>query len=257
MDDTYAEVEQALGRRLLQRDRDSVPNLNDVSDALLADARTVLANSRSMLTIYEFLRYYCGGENFRHFGNFIEDVVRGNQPAAEWGLGDRAWAPDTSLQDQLYKSRDALLEPMGGYHGLRFPAYLQAWTNGASHSGAPVRPLYGVNYRNWTEYCKPGVSLFSTSTLEPAPDIHSTVCRWIAARIARCTAAGHLPGVEGLRARWGEIEIADLADWSPDARTALAVLLRELRELGPSAEHIPGFRAPDEWYHQAAQSDNA
>ena len=90
-------------------------------------------------------------------------------------------------------------------------------------------------------------SLAPDAALEEVTDPQVAVRRWIASRLASCLFA------------WGRLdtarEVPDLAvpdlpfdQWSPDAQIAGRGLLRELREMSPSEDAIPGFRGPDDWY---------
>jgi hypothetical protein len=231
-------LEAALGRSLPAADRDSIPDLNDMPEAIVAEARTLADPS----FVRQLLEYYAGLKNRPYLPAFIDDVILGSTSAQRWRRGDVV-VPAPSLVDQLRLPREVLLAPIGGYAGVRVVPELARWRSGDGSVGAPARHRPDATYRTGTP--QGSIGLVSPE-LEPAPGIEVAMRRWIAARIARCLRAGQSPTVDGLRA--SVPAVPEVQAWSVDARAALAALAREARELGPQNTAIPGFRGPDAWF---------
>lgn len=239
-------LETALGRALPQADRGSVPDLNEMPDAIVAEARALGSNSLAR----ELIEYYAGLKNRPYLPAFIADVVGGTTPAARWRRGD-ALVPAPSLAEQLGLAREALLAPIGGYHGLRVVPDLAHWRAGDSSVGAPAKRRPDAHYRSGVPK---GSINFVKPALEAAPGVEITMRRWIAARIARCLAPGQAATIEGLRA--SVPGLPEVQAWTEDARIAFAAVVRERSELPSAHDGVPGFRGPDAWYVGAEASSS-
>lgn len=231
-------LEAVLGRPLSPTDRGSIASLNDVPEALVAEARRL----RSSSDVQRLLEYYCGLAARPHLPDFIDKVILGNQPATLWRRGD-VLVPAPSLADQLCSTRDALLAPIGGHDGVRIVPDRSRWQSGTSWIGAPAKARPEADYRSAVPQ---GAVNLVTATLEPAPDVAIAVRRWIASRIARCAATAAANAIDSLFA--SNPSLPPVERWSDDACVAAAALQREMRELPQSQTEIPGFRGPDLWY---------
>lgn len=231
-------LEAALGRRLSPRDRASIANLNEMPEALVAEAKKL--DSASLA--HRLLDHYCALACRPYLTDFIEKVVLGNESPKQWRRGD-VLVPAPSLKDQLCLTREALLAPIGEYSGVRIVPDLASWASGTSWVGAPAKARPDADYQSGAP--KGTVNLVKPK-IELALDVNITVRRWIAARIARCLGADKPKTIQSLFV--GDPSLPPADQWSEDARIAGAALLREFRELTPSEKEIPGFRGPDNWY---------
>jgi hypothetical protein len=234
-------LEASLGRALPEADRGSVPDLNDMPEQVVAEAKKLA--SRSL--VRELLEYYSGLKNRPYLPAFIDDVIDRVTPVRLWRRGD-VLVPAPSLADQLCLHRDTLLAPIGGYDGVRIVPDLGRWRAGDSSVGAPAKCRPDANYRSGTPM---GSINLVNPELEPATSVEITVRRWIASRIARCSTSGERTTIEGLLAHIQPLPA--LEQWSQDARIAVAALMREFRVLPSSEQEVPGFRGPDNWYDEA------
>jgi hypothetical protein len=233
-----ARLEYRIGRSLSPDDVGSIGNLNEVPEALVAEARKLGHRSRA----YDLLYYYTTFDCWPYVSGFIQDVVFGTKSPRLWRRGG-VLVPATSLCDQLCQSRSALLAPIGGHAEVR----IVPRPFGDSSVGAPARPRPEADYRSTSP---PGASDFANPVLEPMPDLAVGVRRWIAGRLAWCLKGGAPTSIEELFAI-SPYELPPTDRWSQDAGIAVAALLREFREIVPEPGAIPGFRAPDEWYRDS------
>ena len=232
------DLEHQIGRPLSPADRASIDDLNDVPDALIAEARKL-----HPFVARDLLSYYTTPRNRRHLRPFIEDVVFGTKPVKLWRRG-AILVPDVTLADLLCKSRPALLEPIGGHSDVRIVRNLPDWQVGVQSVGAPARPWPEKNYQNDDP---PGTLSLIDRELEPIPDLAIGIRRWIASRLARNLRGSRPRSIEELFA----VSPAPLPPgerWSQDARAAASALLREFREFSEEDGRVPGFRGPDEWF---------
>lgn len=233
-----SELEAALGRSLPHGERGSIASLNDLPDAVIAEAKRL----PSTWLVRGLIEYYCGLACRPYLSAFIEKVVEGGEPANVWRRGD-VLVPDAAIADQLCLPRDALLGPIGGFHGERIVPSLESWKAGTAWVGAPAHARPDADYR--TPVSAGAVNLVRPK-LETAPDAASTVRRWTASRVARVLAPDAARTIDGLFASMPSLPPRD--QWSDDGRIAVAALMREYNELAASESEIPGFRGPDEWY---------
>jgi len=229
-----ADLERRIGRLLSPADRDSIANLNDVPDALIAEARKL-----HPFVARDLLAYYTTSSNRPHLRRFLEDVVFGTESVKLWERGG-VLVPDVSLGDLLCKSRIVLLAPIGSRSDVRIVPRLASWQSGSQWEGAPARPWPEKNYQS---HDVPGTVSLIKPELEPMPNLAVGIRRWIAGRLAGCLKGSKPKSIEGLFA----VSPVELDLWSQDARVAAAALIREFREFGEDGR-VPGFRAPDEWF---------
>lgn len=235
-----SELERLLGRQLPPQDEGSIPDLNDMPASIIAEARALIARA-GKLQAFALLWYYARADNFSHICNFIDDVVKGGESAAQWQRGQMAIAPDLSLRMALTYERERLLAPIGGYHGLHLRPHPQGRLN-----GAPLRFIGEWTYR--TKDYRQGACHIRGPTPIVDADADVVVRRWLAGRIHRCLAPGHPPGLAGLHARIGAADVPGLGAWSHDARIAVAALRREAQQSDSLPDGPPGFRGPHAWY---------
>jgi hypothetical protein len=232
------DLERQIGRPLSPADCASIADLNDVPDALIAEARKL-----HPFVARDLLAYYTTPQNRRHLRPFVEDVVFGTKSVKAWRRG-AVLVPDFSLGDLLCKSWPALLEPIGGHSDVRIVPKLADWQVGVPSVGAPARPWPEKNYQSDDP---PRTISLVAPDLEPIPDLAIGIRRWIASRLARCLKDRRPRSIEEfLVALPAQLRSAE--SWSQDARAAAPGLLREFREFGEEEGRVPGFRGPDEWY---------
>lgn len=241
--ESIRQLEDAIGRPLLESDRGSVPNLNDMPQYVVAEARLLGRGGGRNLLVHKLLMYYAGADNFSHVKVFMDDVICGGFPASLWCKGESFLVPSTSLNDQLCSTPEQLLAPIGGFQGLRLVPDLPHWRVGSPNVGAPGARGAGRNYR--TRGLK-GTTDMANYDIEAVADAEIAVRRWIATRIARCAPEGQPPTVESLRTHLPSVP--ESHTWTEDARIAMRALGREAAELEPDAEAVPGFKGPDAWY---------
>jgi hypothetical protein len=238
----WSDLERKIGRPLLPADRRSIADLNDIPEALIAEARKL-----HPFDARDLLAYYTMPEDRTYLRDFVENVVFGTQSARRWRRGG-VLVPAVSLDDQLRLSRAAILGPLGGPCEVRIVPRLSSWRAGTSREGAPARPWPERNYRS--PFPPAATSHLSEPDLEPMPDLAVGIRRWIAGRLARSLKGGAPTSIEELFAT-APYELLPIEQWSEDARIATAALLREFKAFGPEDGRIPGFRAPDEWFKDA------
>ena len=209
IDSTWAKLEHRIGRPLSPDDLGSIANLNEVPEALVAEARKLGHRSRA----YDPLHYYTTFDCWPYVRSFVQDVVVGIKSPQRWRRGG-VLVPDTSLRDQLCLSRSALLAPIGGHAEVR----IVPRPFGDNSVGAPARPWPEADYRSTSP---PGASHFSNPAIEPMPDLAVGVRRWIAGRLAWCLKGGAPTSIEGLFAI-SPCELPSTDRWSQDARVAVA-----------------------------------
>lgn len=234
-----SDLEMALGWVLAPEERGSVASLNELPSNLVAQAR----NLQSTLLVRQLLEYYCGLQCRPYLADFVDKVIDGQEPANRWRRVD-GLVPAPSLASQLCLAREALFAPLGGYPGARLVPDRASWEAGTQWVGAPVYFRQDADYRNAIPQ---GAVNVINPTIEEAPDEDVTVRRWIASRIARCL-VDEPTSVEDLFSAMPSLP--GVAQWSQDARIALAALFRELRDLPDDQHATPGFRGPDEWYRE-------
>jgi hypothetical protein len=238
---SWAELERRIGRSLSPADQASIGNLNEMPEALVAEARKLGRPSAA----YDLLAYYTTFDCHDYLRGFVKDVVFGADCPKRWRRGG-VLVPDPSLQDQLCLSRSALLAPIGGHADVRIVPHLPAWEAGVSCVGAPAHPWPEADYRSTSP---PGASNHGDPDLEPMPNPAVGIRRWIAGRLARCLKGGAPKSIEELFAI-SPCKLPPMDQWSQDAGIAVAVLLREFRDYGSELGAIPGFRPPDRWFHR-------
>lgn len=216
-----------------------IPDLNDIPDSLLREARALADSGR----IRAFLMRRTAPESWEHLEPFIEDVVLGGGSAAGWRRG-QVLVPDFSLADQLCLAPADLLAPLGGGFTHRVVPSPDDWRSGAGWVGAPALVLPAADYRSVIPDGAVGLGSAETEAVE---DREVALRRWIAARLARVAGTGPvLESLESLVAR--SPGIPPLDRWSRDAVVAGGGLLREHGEIGGEGGGIPGMRGPDDWY---------
>jgi hypothetical protein len=233
-----SDLERQIGRPLSPADRASIADLNDVPDALIAEARKL-----HPFVARDLLAYYTTPHNRLHLRPFIEDVVFGTRPVKLWRRG-AVLVPDVSPGDLLCKSWPTLLEPIGGHSDLRIVPVFARWQVGVQWVGAPARPWPEKNYQSDDP---PRTISLVAPALEPIPDLAIGIRRWIASRLARFLKGSRPRSIEELVAVL-PAQLPPVERWSQDAEAAASALLREFREFGEEDGRVPGFRGPDEWF---------
>ena len=232
-------IERKLGRRLRQADRGRFARLNEMPLDLIEQARAL----GSTLLAHSLIAYYTSPDNHQFLKRFVEDVVLGATAPATWRRG-RVLVPSLSLDDQLRMSREEILRPLGGEFHARIVPEPAAWRAAVAWVGAPAKPEADADYR--TTVPEKTASL-AWHPLNPVSDQTVALRRWIAGRLARVVTATR-PLDPTMAFTDSALRLPPPDTWSPDAVAAADALRREVRELGPAREDIPGFRGPDDWY---------
>jgi hypothetical protein len=242
-DPVLQEVEHVLGRPLSAAELAPVGTLDD----LPPQSRAIAAQLPGILRIW-FLRKLVDRSERGDIQDYVDDVIDGDVPAAQWRRGGILLA-DFGLPDLLERPTADILGviPLDGGIWRRRPVSRRAWETRAGFAGAPgvERPDLDRRFE-----APPHVMRVSTRglDLEPEDAPERRARRWIAARAAHATrrfreAAEAKDPLTLVRAVFPNI-----GPLSADATVALEGLLRERRELGPSETEVPGFRGPDDWY---------
>jgi len=119
-----------------------IDHLNAVPEWLLEQARS-LADPGAVQALFV---EHTSPECWDYLAPFIEDVVFGEEAAADW-LRGQVVVPDFSLADQLTLSRSALLAPIGGELSQRIIPAIADWHGGVLWIGAPALRLPHADYR--------------------------------------------------------------------------------------------------------------
>lgn len=243
-------IEMILGRKLRPEDEGSVPFLNLFPAHLLADARKIFKETKSVLLTSHFIDFYTGGGHLNEVKSFIEDVIVGDQEPGAWQRFDRLYFSSVAFPDVLSSTVSEILAPLRdapGEHWVRQTPRHSHWS-WSSSCGQPC-----VLHRSSDVEWKPPQSVFhllihSHSGLEQVNDVAAAVRRWMASRVAWQLAQRGitLPADAALSDVMAALSVN--IPTSADAEIAIRGLLREEREFGPSTEDVPGFRGPDEWY---------
>lgn len=235
-------LEERLGRPLEKATEASIRDLNAVPRDLIEEARTL----GDPMLARALLAHYLPSSDRPHLMLFVQDVVFGGEPPERW-LRGRVLAPDWSLTDQLLRSRDALLEPIGGTAMCRVRPRIESWTAGSSVVGAPARPDDSATYR--TQTVPSTISLQLTVPVEPILRLDVAVRRWIAARLARVLRddAHAFDDTVALDAALARHALPARDTWSDDARAAAAALLVDKPSDTPAGE-VPGMTGADGLY---------
>jgi len=244
-EDTLAEIERILGRRLDPRDRGSVDDLNRFPAKWIEAARGLPTLLRLVL-----LRYYTNSREHAILPVFNEQVVENRRPVETW-LQGRILVPAFTPKRLVQMERDevvAPLQPSANERWFRLKPRREYWDAREFLTGAPAVLRPDLNYRYSPPADVSDLTLRDDQT-EPVADLTVAVRRWIASGLAGAAAAGGL-----LNTRDGEQLIRkcypEASRISGDAIVASRALVRELDSL-PEDEHtVPGFRGPDEWYSE-------
>jgi hypothetical protein len=229
------DVERALGRPLTEQERTPVGRLDDLPES----ARAVAAALPGILRKW-YLRSLVDDDERPFVDSYIEDVIDGEGAHERWGRGGLL-LPTFGLPDLLTRDVADILAafPLDGGAWRRWPVTRERWDARDGLVGAPAvdRPDLGRHVTLPPHVMR----VRSDIALEPEPAPERLARRWIASRVARL--APDQDPEATVRATF-----VDLGALSADARTALAGLAREQREIGPAEDAVPGFRGPDDWY---------
>jgi hypothetical protein len=244
MSEILAEIERILGRKLEPKDERRIRDLNSVPPKLVDEARQLPPLQRRT-----FLNFHVHPESLEHVPAFIEEVVEGGEDVAGWRRG-RTLVPGYSIRTLVQSSVEEILGPLNprpDERWWRVRPDRELWDAREILTGAPAVRRPELDYR-WT----PGPNVIDIrvdkTKLESVVRVETGVRRWIASALAGAACARNIRGYglspdELLAACFPEI-----LRFSTDAVASARGLIREHRELPPSALSVPGFRGPDEWY---------
>lgn len=249
--DEYEEIERMIGRRLQESERGSVASLNDLAQVLIGEARRL-----PWPLAHLFVRYYVRPEARSLLPQFVDEVVFGSVPVAEW-LRGRILAPDFTLQELISIDVRSVLDVLGPREGDKWrrirPDRLR-WEANEEWMGAPAIVRPELDYRYVAGQHVLDFRLGYGFDLEDVDDISVSTRRWMASRFA---AAAWRHGVFGIPRSLNElISVLKLGPENPseDALLSFQALLAE-EQIGPLEDTaVPGFRGPDEWYSSWAQN---
>lgn len=250
MENPEETIESILGRELKSEEEGSFPNLNEFPPHLLTEARKIVAESGSRLLAFRFVKFYVGPGKVGEVKCFVEDVVAGDEEPSTWRRVDRYYMPAEEFPQMLGLTVAEALGPLEhapGERWFRVTPLRSLW----SGSGEFSRPFV-LQPSTEDEWHPPTGAIcqlrLGRKYLERIDDVAVAVRRWMASRVAWQFAQ------QGVKlttdATVSDVMTALSVDvpCSADAEIAIRGLLREERELGPSADTVPGFRGPDEWY---------
>ena len=244
-------LENELGRALDIALKHSVPTLNDIAPAMLAELKRLPGH-----LVNTYLKFHVREGHEAAFEGFTRDVIRGDKDPETWGYRDvLALVEEPRREVALTMSAEQLRARLGEIDGERWARYSVAdareVNRRASESswGEPGVLVRHVPYW-WTPPGKQIQAHGGSQTTELVSDADFAVAfrRWIAFRVAW----------------WVRSAIADLAAASPrqvadavgvsmdkvtgDGAIAMAALIREAQLPFDPDKHVRGYVGLDEWY---------
>lgn len=237
-----------LGKRVDPAARGSISTLNDLTDPLLSDARSLARDSRPAAVA--FLRFHVVQSELDSVHSFVDDVLLASEVSAnEWGRRDVICYPAADLANLAARTESVLADllAVSGEHWVRVVPSRDNW-DWSGLAGAPGVLIHNASYW-WT----PSDDLSyadldpATDAIETVADPHVAIGRWLASRVAwelranndarSCTTIDDVASLLGL----------PVDALSNTARTAIAALLAQ-GWYGEGREAVPGFDGPDSLY---------
>ncbi len=235
-----------FGRKLDPEKKNIITNLNEISDELLAELRSV----DNQIEAERMLRHWAHPLNLKHVRAFVMNVVYGQQEdPRQWGRGG-GLALDWSIKEMLMLNRQELLAPIEtpgvAIEYRRRPK--QYKRNAGSRYGSPMVLRPDLDY-TWES--PPHVECLNQRDMEPLGDLTVGVRRWIAAYLSWWV--NYKSDLSVIDRAEEMFELVDVRPGSAteDARAAACALLRERPLLSQDSALMPGFAGPDEFYLEA------
>ena len=251
-------VSDALGRQVDETERASVGTFNELSVAMVAEARHI-RNTRGRLDTCEYLSFFVGAQHEGDAEAFCEDVIENGQAAATWRIADLLCGGHELRREGIRWTTSEYRSSFEGLTGERWFRTISAIEKYDRIPPADTGP--GVVYRGtryWTQrQHAPGPVPLRYTVIDSTYEVIERVSeeqldiqirRWMTSTAAwwankYLTSEGPRATLEGVITAYpGAVEP------SADGLVAIRALVREAKSGDPRWPGQVGFIGPDEWY---------
>lgn len=240
------DLQKLLGRAVSPSERHSVPSLDRLLEAQLAEARAL--RSRGGVGAVLYLRFLVRDASLSDAMAFAEDVLEKGADAATWETGPTLFLPHLRRSELIGISATTFEAMLVSVEGIRWRcltprASRRRWTSAVGEPGVLV--LDGNHTIRAPRGTQSLVLGSHSREVEPVLDLTIGVRRWLTGQMVH-----HLAEVRSTVPDSADDILRILGgsgDATTDARVAARALVREV-SLADVHDLPPGFRGPDDWY---------